>query len=108
MFNPANLFGNVITGFTAFGHDILVPALFTVALIAFLYGLFNYFIFGSGDEDKKEQGRRQLLCGNVGFVVGVSVWTVFQSIIWLQGTELPTVGPERGTDVQVIPNTPLR
>ena len=107
MSNSTNLFSSALAGLVSFGNDILVPALFTVALIFFLYGLFNYFILGPGDEDKKEQGRGQLLRGNVGFVIGLLVWALLQVIIWLSALELPA-DIEQNSSVQAIPNVPLR
>ncbi len=109
--NITNLFSNFLTGLVSFGNDILVPVLFTIGLVFFLYGLFNYFILGSGDEDKKEEGRGQLMNGNVGFVIGLVVWGVFQALIWLNGLDSPAnidINIEQKDGVQGIPNTPLR
>ena len=111
MLGITDLFNNLLIIFIAFGNDILVPALFTVGLIFFLYGLFNYFLLGPGDEDKKEEGRGQLINGNVGFLIGLVVWAFFQALVWLGGLEpleLPInpVNIEQGSGVQAIPNIP--
>ena len=37
-------------------NNILVPVLFAVAFIVFLWGAFDVFILGSGSEEVKEKG----------------------------------------------------
>ena len=59
---------------TGFIYIVLVPLLFAVAFIAFLYGIFLYFIAGGADEEKRSQGKQLAIWGIVGFFVMVSVW----------------------------------
>jgi hypothetical protein len=55
-------------------NNILVPVLFAVAFIVFLWGAFNTFILGANSEDTKEKGKGLMLWGLIGFFVMVSVW----------------------------------
>ncbi len=55
-------------------NNILVPVLFAVAFIVFLYGAFKTFIIGSNSEDVKEEGKNLMLWGLIGFFVMVSIW----------------------------------
>ena len=55
-------------------NGILVPLLMAVALLVFLYGVFNYFILGADSDDKRKEGRTFILYGVIGFAVIVSVW----------------------------------
>lgn len=55
-------------------NNILVPVLFAVAFIVFLWGAFNVFILGSQSEETKEHGKNLMLWGLIGFFVMVSVW----------------------------------
>ncbi len=55
-------------------NNILVPVLFAVAFIVFLWGAFDTFILGSGSEEVKEKGKGLMLWGLIGFFVMVSVW----------------------------------
>ena len=55
-------------------NNILVPVLFAVAFIVFLWGAFQTFIFGANDAAVKEKGKNLMLYGLVGFFVMVSVW----------------------------------
>lgn len=55
-------------------NNVLVPVLFAIAFIVFLWGAFTTFIIGAGSEDKKESGKNLMLWGLIGFFVMVSVW----------------------------------
>ena len=55
-------------------NGILVPVIFAIAFIVFLWGAFQTFILGSGDAKVKENGKNLMLWGLIGFFVMVSVW----------------------------------
>ena len=54
-------------------NNILVPVLFAVAFIVFLWGAFDTFILGSNDEEVKDKGKNLMLWGLIGFFVMVWV-----------------------------------
>lgn len=55
-------------------NNVLVPVLFALAFIVFLWGAFKTFIIGSNDEGVKEEGKNLMLWGLIGFFVMVSIW----------------------------------
>lgn len=55
-------------------NNILVPVIFAIAFIVFVWGAFNTFILGANSEDTKEKGKNLMLWGLIGFFVMVSVW----------------------------------
>jgi hypothetical protein len=55
-------------------NNVIVPVLFAIAFIVFLWGVFDTFILGANDEEKKGQGKNLMLWGLIGFFVMVSVW----------------------------------
>jgi len=55
-------------------NNVLVPVLFAVAFIVFLWGAFDTFILGANSEEVKERGKNLMLWGLIGFFVMVSVW----------------------------------
>ncbi len=55
-------------------NNIVVPVLFAIAFIVFLWGAFETFILGANSEGVKEKGRNLMLWGLIGFFVMVSVW----------------------------------
>jgi len=55
-------------------NNVAVPLLFALAFIVFIWGVFQYFIAGGHDEEKRETGKSLMLWGIIGFFVMVSVW----------------------------------
>lgn len=55
-------------------NSILVPVLFAVAFIMFLYGVAKAYIFSHGNEEAVADGHRLVLWGVVGFAVMLSLW----------------------------------
>lgn len=55
-------------------NGVLVPLLFAVAFIVFLYGVAKTYIFSRGDLDEVKTGHQLILWGIVGFVVMISLW----------------------------------
>lgn len=55
-------------------NGILVPIIFALAFIVFLYGVAKAYIFSGGSEEGVKQGHRLILWGLIGFVVMISLW----------------------------------
>ena len=55
-------------------NGVLVPVLFAIAFIVFLWGAFYVFILGAQSEETKEKGKNLMLWGLIGFFVMVSIW----------------------------------
>ena len=65
---------------TAFINGTLIPLIFGIALLVFLWGIFKYFILGGGDEGSREEGKKLMLWAIIGFVVMVSVFGIVNMI----------------------------
>jgi hypothetical protein len=73
----AQTVGNVTTAsqwFVNVLNDILVPTLFALAFLVFVWGAFTTFILGANSEEVKEKGKNLMLWGLIGFFVMLSVW----------------------------------
>lgn len=55
-------------------NGVLVPLLFAVAFIVFLWGVADSYILSRGSEEKIEHGHRLILWGILGFVIMISLW----------------------------------
>lgn len=55
-------------------NTVLVPLLFAISFIVFLYGIAQAYIFSTGDAEKVKDGHKIILWGLVGFAIMVSVW----------------------------------
>ena len=79
---PGNLgrvtdfFGNI----TIFMNLTLVPAIFALAFLVFIWGMFKFFILGGHDTEKQEEGKSLMLYAIIGFVVMISIWGIVNLI----------------------------
>lgn len=55
-------------------NGVLVPVLFAVAFIVFLYGVAKAYIFSHGEPGEVEKGHKLILWGLIGFAVMISLW----------------------------------
>jgi len=72
--------------------NTLVPLVFAIALVVFIWGLFMSFILGGSDPEKQKQGRDLMLWGIVAFFVMVSVWGLVNVLSGILGID-PGVAP---------------
>ncbi len=80
-------------------NGILVPLLIAVAFIVFLWGVYNYFIAGAANPDKRQEGTQFVLYGVIGLVIIFSVWglvQIFQGTLGLSAGTMPAY-PTLGT-----------
>lgn len=72
-------FGGVDTFFNNIGtfiNNVLVPLVFALALLLFLWGMFKYFILGGGNDSEREAGKQLIVWAVIGFVMMVSIWGI--------------------------------
>jgi hypothetical protein len=65
---------------SSFINGTLIPLLFGLALLVFLWGMFKYFILGGGEDESREEGRKLMMWAIIGFVVMVSVFGIVNMI----------------------------
>ncbi|MBU6388675.1 hypothetical protein KGQ72_02295 [Patescibacteria group bacterium] len=83
-------------------NNVLVPVLFAVAFIVFLWGAFKVFILGSQSEETKENGKNLMLWGLIGFFVMVSVWglvNILTGTVSFGNSTGPSAPPKAGVQV---------
>ena len=64
----------------AFINNTLVPFVFAVALLLFIYGVYLYFFYGRSEDAARKTGRDYILWSIMAFVVMVSVWGIVNMI----------------------------
>lgn len=67
-------FAAFVTQIVGFINYVLVPLLFAIAGLAFLWGVFQYFFMSNGDAGKQAEGRTFVLWGVIGLAVLFSTW----------------------------------
>ncbi len=81
---------------TCFIGQSVIPLIFAIATMVFIWGAVNFFIIGGSEEEKRKQGRQLMLWGIIGFVVMLSVWSLVHivgSTFGFSSTFLPKVSP---------------
>ena len=66
--------GSGTTGIIGIINTAIVPLIFALAFMVFLWGVMNYFFLHGGDEGKRAEGRQFAFWGIIGMVVLFSVW----------------------------------
>jgi hypothetical protein len=62
-------------------NTVLVPLVFALAFIVFLWGVFTYFIAGGANDEKRKTGQQLMIWGLVGFLVMLSVWGIINLLL---------------------------
>ncbi|MDP1707202.1 MAG: pilin [bacterium] len=84
-------------------NNVLVPVLFAVAFIVFLWGAFKTFIVGANDSEVKENGKNLMLWGLIGFFVMVSIWglvNILTGTVSFGNTTGPSGTPTSGVQIR--------
>jgi len=62
-------------------NNVAVPVVFALAFIVFIWGVFQYFVQGGQDEEKRDAGKNLMLYGLIGFFIMVSVWGLVNILV---------------------------
>lgn len=67
-------FQDLITYIICLINSSIIPLIFTVAMVMFIWGVVNFFIINADEEAKREQGRQFMIWGIIALAVMLSVW----------------------------------
>ena len=74
-------------------NTVVVPVVFALAFIVFLWGVFQAFILNGANEEKRQEGSKFVFWSIIGFVIMVSIW----GLVNLVGSFLPNMVNTRHT-----------
>ncbi len=100
--------GNFIAFIIGMIDKVIVPLVFAIAFIVFIWGVFQYFIAGAGNEEKRNEGKQFVLYGLIGFFLMLSVWGIVNLLVGSFGfgaqarPNLPTFGGGAGGGSQQV------
>lgn len=89
-------FQGVLGYFTCIINDSVIPFIFAIAIVMFMWGAVKFFIINSDEEAKREQGKQFMIWGIVALAVMISVWglvAILTSTFGESGNVLPQVRP---------------
>ena len=73
--------------FTCALSRAVIPVLFSLALVVFIWGVIQY-IMGANDQTKREEGRKFIIWGIIGLLVITAIW----GIVGILGATVGTGG----------------
>jgi hypothetical protein len=73
--------GNYLLQVVTFIDVYLVPLVFALAFIVFIFGIYNTFIAGAANEEKRQEGQKLVLYGLIGFFIMFSVWGLVNVLV---------------------------
>lgn len=74
----------------------VIPFIFSIAIIAFVWGSLKFFIINSGEEKQRTEGKQFMLWGIIALAVMISIWglvTILGQTFGLETSIIPTVKP---------------
>lgn len=89
-----NLVNNEIIPFV---DGTVVPVIFAIGFIVFLWGMVQYFIIGANTEEGKQRGKSLILWGIIAFVVMISIWGIVKIFTNTLGFDDDTTRPNLPT-----------
>ena len=93
---PTTTFQGVITYITCVIGQSVIPLIFAIAMVTFIWGAVKFFILESDEAAKREQGKQYMLWGIVALAVMISVWGlvgILRSTFGVTNSVLPGVRP---------------
>jgi hypothetical protein len=88
--NVTNLFTFVLNII----NNVLVPIVFAVAFLMFIFGVYRYFIQGGANPEKVAEGRKFVMWSIIGFVIMFSIWgliNLFINTLGFGGASMPGI-----------------
>lgn len=77
-------------------NNSVIPLIFAIAFVAFIWGAVQFLVIGAGDETKRTKGKQLMIWGIIGLVVMLGVWGIVKIVGGTFGVNtsvLPQVKP---------------
>jgi hypothetical protein len=90
-------FETLLKNILEFTNDVLIPFIIGIGFLFFVWGMFQYFIAGGADEEKRKSGKQLMIYATLGFVLIIVFWGVINLLASSTGLEgdklddIPTV-----------------
>jgi hypothetical protein len=92
-------FGDLLGNILGFTNSTLIPFIIGIGFLVFVFGMFQFFIAGGANDDKKEQGKSLMIYATLGFVLIIIFWGIVNLLAGSTGLEgetaddVPQVAP---------------
>ena len=89
-------FQDLLCYLTKIINDSVIPLIFALAVVSFVWGAVNFLIINADDEKKREQGRQFMIWGIIALAAMLSIWglvTILGNTFNIDTSVLPMVKP---------------
>ena len=79
-----------------FMGQYIIPLIFGLAVVIFLWGVVQFVILGAGEEEKRTRGKQLMIWGIIALTVMIGVWSLVKIVATtfdIDTTFLPQVKP---------------
>lgn len=84
-------FQDLLLNILEFTNTILIPFIIAIGFLVFVWGMFQYFIAGGANDEKKEAGKSLMIYATLGFVLIIVFWGVVNLLTQSTGLEGETI-----------------
>ncbi|MFA6353909.1 MAG: pilin [Candidatus Paceibacterota bacterium] len=94
--SPGPKFQDVLCYITTIINNSIIPLIFALATVMFVWGVVNFFVLNADEEKKRAQGKQFMIWGIIALAVMLSVWGlvgILGSTFNIRSTILPQVTP---------------
>lgn len=80
-------FEQLLANILVFTNEVLIPFIIGIGFLAFVWGMFKYFIAGGASEESRESGKSLMIHATIGFVVIIIFFGVINLLTSSTGLE---------------------
>ncbi len=84
---PGGGFGILLNNILVFTNQVLIPFIIGIGFLVFVWGMFQFFIFGGANEESKEKGKSLMIWATIGFVMIIIFWGLIRLLATSIGLE---------------------
>lgn len=84
-------FETLLLNILNFTNTILIPFIIAIGFLVFVWGMFQYFIAGGANDEKKESGKSLMIYATLGFVLIIVFWGVVNLLTQSTGLDNDTI-----------------
>lgn len=86
-----NPFGDLLTNILVFINQTIIPFIIGIGFLAFVWGMFQYFILGGSNDESREKGRKLMIHATFAFVIIIIFFGVINLLTSSTGLEGETL-----------------
>jgi uncharacterized membrane protein YidH (DUF202 family) len=84
-------FGDLLGNILEFVNGSVIPFIIGIGFLTFVFGMFQFFIAGGANEEKKEKGKSLMIYATLGFVLIIVFWGIINLLASTTGFEGKTI-----------------